>query len=184
MTKILGGEGETLFKELESLNKKNFLVALPGAKIAKMDYKVQTATKKLVTKFELEVDDDEADDMKDEVEMLIENGLKPIGFVMASFNEYGADLEKVKKDDYFYYDVYSLCKLKVIYNVAIEHPEAGAFAPCSMAVYHKKGSNKMVIVFPNVYNWISTLALQDKSVIAILEKAQADMVQLVSSAIE
>lgn len=183
MTKILGG-GEKLFKELEELNKKHFLEAIPGGEITKLDYKPLGTTKELVTRFELEVDDEEAEDIQEEVEMIIENGLKPIGFTMASFNAFGVDLENAKNEDYHYYDTYSLCKLKVIYNVSIDHPEAGAYAPCSMAIYHKKGSNKMVIAFPNVYNWISTFAIKDKALIAILEKAQADITTLIKSAIE
>jgi uncharacterized protein (DUF302 family) len=183
MTRILGG-GEKLFKELEALNRKHFLEAIPGGEITKLDYQPIKTAKDLITKFELEVDDEEAEDAQEEVEMFIESGIKPIGFVMASFNSYGTDLEKIKNEDYLYYDIYSLCKLKVIYNVAINHPEAGAYAPCSMAIYHKKGTNKMVIAFPNVYNWISTFALKDKKLIAILEKAQADITTLIESAIE
>ncbi len=183
MNKILG-KGDKLFKELETLNRKYFLEALPGGEITKLDYEPVPASKDLVTRFELEVDDEEAEDIQEEVEIVIENGLKPIGFTMASFNAYGVDLENAKNEDYFYYDTYSLCKLKVIYNVSINHPEAGAYAPCSMAIYHKKGSNKMVIVFPNVYNWISTFGLKDKELIAILEKAQADITILIKSAIE
>jgi len=183
MTKILG-KGEKLFKELEALNRKHFLEAIPGGEITKLDYEPIPTTKNLITRFELEVDDEEAEDIQEEVEMVIENGLKPIGFTMASFNAYGVDLENIKNEDYLYYDTYSLCKLKVIYNVAINHPEAGSYAPCSMAIYHKKGSNKMVIEFPNVYNWISTFALKDKELIAILEKAQNDIVTLIKSAIE
>ncbi len=181
--KILGA-GETLFKALEAVNKKSFLAALPGGEIVKLGYHPQAAKENLVTKFEMEVEDNEALDTKDEVEMVIEDGLKPIGFVMASFNEYNVDLEAAKKDDYIYYDVYSLCKLKVIYNVAIKNPEAGAFAPCSMAVYHKKGSGKTVIVFPNVHNWIATLALKDQTIIDILLKAQKDIVEVLESATE
>jgi len=183
MTKILG-KGEKLFKELEVLNRKHFLEAIPGGEITKLDYEPIPTTKNLITRFELEVDDEEADDMQEEVEMVIENGLKPIGFALASYNAYDVDLENIKNEDYLYYDTYSICKLKVIYNVAINHPEAGAYAPCSMAIYHKKGSNKMVIEFPNVYNWISTFALKDKELIAILEKAQVDIVTLIKSAIE
>lgn len=180
MTKILG-DGEALFKELEEANKKAFLEALPGAEIVKLDYEPQGSSENLVSKFEIEIDEDEAMDNKDEVEMLIENGLKPIGFTMASFNEYGVDLEEAKNEDYLFYDVYSLCKLAVIYNVSITRPEAGAFAPCSMAVYHKKGTRKTVIIFPNVHNWVATLAIKDQNVIDILMKAQNDIVKLIKS---
>lgn len=182
-SKILG-KNEKYFKTIEEANKKTLLKALPGAVVEKLSYKPIPSEKKLITSFVVEVDDDEADDNKDELEMVIDSGLKPIGFIKAGFNAYDVDLDEAKNEDYDFYDTYSLCKLKVIYNVAITHPEAGAFAPCTMAVYHKVGSGKTVIAFPNVYNWISSLALKDKTLIGILEKAQQDMVALLKSAIE
>ncbi len=183
MSKILG-KGEEFFKKLEEVNKKTFLEALPNAKIVDLSYSSQATKEKLLTKFEIEVDPEEADDTIEEIEMVIENGLKPIGFIKANFNDYGIDLDDAGNEDYIFYHVYSLCKLKVIYNVAKTHPEAGSFAPCSMAIYQKEGSNKMVIVFPNVYNWISIMNLQDKELIGILLKAQSDIVKLISSATE
>ncbi len=180
MSKIVGGEAD-LFAKLEKVNRQSFTKAMPGSVEEKLAYEPQETKEKLLTQVLVEIDDDEADENKEEVEMLIEDGLKPIGFVMASFNEYGQDLEKAKKDDYIFYDTYSLCKLKVIYNVAITHPEAGAFAPCTLAFYHKKGAENSVLVFPNVYNWMSTLGLKDKKLEEILAKAQKDMEVLLNS---
>ncbi len=182
-TKILG-KGEKFFKAIEEANKKAFLKAMPGAVVEKLSYEPVPTDKKLITALEVEVDEDEADDNKDELEMVLDSGLKPIGFIKAGFNAYGVDLEEAKNEDFEFYDMYSLCKLKVIYNIALTHPEAGAFAPCTLAIYHKKGSGKTVMAFPNVYNWISTLALKDKAQIALLEKAQKDIVALLTSATE
>ncbi len=182
-SKILGVK-DPLLETLEKETRAAFLSAMPGAVEEKLAYKPQPTDKKLLTFVTLDVEDDEADDQKEELEMVIESGLKPIGFIMASFNEFGVDLDEAKNEDYEFYDAYSLCKLKVIYNIAITRPEAGAFAPCTMAVYHKNGTGKTTIVFPNVYNWISTLALKDKNLIAILEKAQNDIVALLKNAVE
>jgi uncharacterized protein (DUF302 family) len=182
-TKIVGG-AEAEFKAIEEANIKAFLKALPNAKKHKLSYEPIATKEKLITSFEVESADDDADDEKEELEMVIDSGLKPIGFIKAGFNPYGIDLDEAKNNDYEFYDAYSLCKLKVIYNIALTHPEAGAFAPCTMVVYHKKGTNKTVIAFPNVYNWISTLALKDKKDIDLLEKAQKDIVTLIKSAIE
>ncbi len=183
MSKILG-EGDELFKRLEDINKKTFLEALPKGEIVKLPYSPVAVKEKLLTKFEFESDPEEADDLLEEIEMILENGFKPIGFVKASFNDYGIDLDDAGNEDYIFYNVYSLCKLKVIYNVAIDHPEAGAFAPCSMAIYQKEGSDKMVIVFPNVHNWFASMALKDKELVDILMKAQNDIEKLIKSAIE
>ncbi len=183
MSKITG-QSKVLYKSLEEATRKAFLKALPKAEIEKLAYEPQATDKKLYTEFSLESEDDEALETKEDLEMEIEGGLKPIGFVMASFNEFGVDLEKVKNDDYIFFDAYSLCKLKVIYNIAITRPEAGAFAPCTMVIYQKKGEGKMTIVFPNVYNWVSTLALKDKKLIDILYQAQGAIEELLSSATE
>ena len=182
-SQILGFK-DALLDEIEKENRKVFLQALPDAKEEKLSYASIPTDKKLLTSVVFEVEDDESDDNKEELEMVIDTGLKPIGFIKASFNTFGVDLDEAKNEDYEFYDAYSLCKLKVIYNVALTHPEAGAFAPCTMALYHKNGTNKTVMVFPNVYNWISTLGLKDKKLIDLLEKAQKDIVALLNSATE
>ena len=182
-SKIVGA-GEKLYKALEKENIKAFLLAMPGATKVDVGYKVLPTDKKLVTEFTVEVDEEEAEEYKEEFEMEFEGGLKPIGFVMASFNEFGVDLAKAKNEDFIYYDAYSLCKLKVIYNVAITHPEAGAFAPCTLVVYQKKGSGKTTIAFPNVNNWMSTLALKDKALIGHLDGAQSDIDSLITGITE
>ena len=41
----------------------------------------------------------------------------------------------------------------------------------------------MYIVFPNIYNWIATLDLQDKKAIAELKKAQKDMEAVIKNAL-
>ena len=181
--KVVGG-GEKEFKAIEEANIKAFLKALPGAEKQTLAYEPQKTDKKLLTQLSFEVDDDEADDNKEELEMVIDSGLKPIGFIKAGFNAYDVDLDEAKNEDFEFYDTYSLCKLKVIYNVALSRPEAGAFAPCTLAIYHKKETGKTIMAFPNVYNWISSLALKDKKLVALLEKAQEDIVTLLKSATE
>ncbi len=182
MKKILGSK-EKLLDDLEKINIATLKEALPKAKREKLGYKPQPVKEKLLTKYSFEVDDNEAMDTKDEVEMMIEDGLKPIGFVMANFNDFNYDLKEAGIKDFIFYDTYSLCKLKVIYNVARIRPEAGVFAPCTMAIYQKRGTNTMNIVFPNIYNWIATLNIKDPKIITILKKAQTDMVKVIENAL-
>ncbi len=106
--------------------------------------KHQSVKEKLLTKLSYKVADDEVLDAKEEFEMMIEDGLGPIGFVMANFNDFNYDRDK----DFIFYDTYSLCKLKVIYTVSKICPKAGVFAPCTIAIYHKKGTNRTNISFP------------------------------------
>jgi uncharacterized protein (DUF302 family) len=101
--------------------------------------------------------------------------LIPAMFINAGFNDLNYDMEESGYEGYTFYDVYSICYLEVIYTVAKTHPEAGAFAPCSMYMYQKKGTNTMEIGFPSVYNWISSLAIEDKASHDILLMAQKKM---------
>jgi uncharacterized protein (DUF302 family) len=173
-----------VLQELEDKDIQTLIKAMPGAKKVKFDYSPKPLTKEPLTRFVLDVDDDEAEDNKEEVEMVIEDGLKPIGFVMANFLDYNYFLKEAGIDTYIFYDTYSLCKLKVIYTVSQIRPEAGVFAPCTMAIYHKKGSNKTVMVYPNVFNWMATLAIEDPTALKELEKAQEDIVKLLQSTAE
>ncbi|SMC08639.1 DUF302 domain-containing protein [Nitratiruptor tergarcus] len=182
--KILGLKySDKLLNELEKKNIATLKKALPNAKREKLSYKPQPVKEKLLTKYSFEVEESEALDAKDELEMMIEDGLKPIGFVMANFNDFNYDLKEAGIKDFIFYDTYSLCKLKVIYNISKIRPEAGVFAPCTMAVYQKKGTNKMHIVFPNIFNWIATLHIKDPKIIAILKKAQNDMIDVIENAL-
>ena len=172
-----------LLSELEKLNVTTLKKALKSAQKVELGYKPKPVKEKLLTHYSFEVSDDEALDVKDEVEMMIEDGLKPIGFVMANFNDFAYDLKEAGINDFIFYDTYSLCKLKVIYTVSKIRPEAGVFAPCTLAIYQKRGTNTMHIVFPNIYNWIATLAIDDEKAIAELKKAQKDMVEVIENAL-
>jgi len=81
-------------------------------------------------------------------------------------------------------DVYSICKLPVIYTIAKLRPEAGAYAPCSLYMYKKKGENMMYMAFPSVENWISSLAVTDKEGLAVLKDAQDRMQKILQEATE
>lgn len=119
---------------------------------------------------------------KETVEMMIEDGLKPAGFVMSNFTDYNAALGETSPFDF--YDTYSICKLKVIYNVAKTRPEAAAFAPCTLMVYKKKESDEMVSGFPGVYNWMSSARVNDPEAKTALMQAQKDFEEVLQSALE
>ncbi len=180
MSRIVGGEAEG-FAKLEASTRKAVEAALPGARVVKLPGKRGSVDHPLLTKIKVESDPEEAEDTFDEVKMTIETGLKPIGFILAGQVDYNMELDEAGHEDFIFYDTFSLCKLKVIYNVAEKHPEAGAFAPCTLAMYQKKGAEEMTLVFPNVYNWIATLDLKDKKLTDLLLKAQKDMEALLNS---
>ncbi len=184
MSRIVGKSGDgtkALFEKLEKSTRKVVEAALPGAKEVKLPGERAKVDHPLLTKIKVENDPEEAEDNFDEIKMTIETGLKPIGFILANQVEYGMELDEKDHEDFLFYDTYSLCKLKVIYNIAAKHPEAGAFAPCTLAMYQKKDAKETVLVFPNVYNWIATLNLKDKGLKDLLLKAQHDMEALLNS---
>jgi uncharacterized protein (DUF302 family) len=159
--------------------------AMPGAVSETVAYEVQKTDKELVTSYTFEIDADEWEDAKDEFMMLFEGELDPNGFVVAGFNDIQYILDERGIDSgYDFYDVESICKLPVIYTVSKSRPEAGAFAPCSLYMYKKKGEGVVNIAFPNVYNWISSLSIDDQKSIDELEDAQRRMVEILESVTE
>jgi uncharacterized protein (DUF302 family) len=122
---------------------------------------------------------------KDDTEMMIEEGLKPAGFVMSNFTDYNFMLnEGTEPSPFDFYDTYSICKLKVIYNVAKTRPEASAFAPCTLMVYKKKGADEIVMGFPGVYNWMSSARVEDAEAKEVLTQAQNDFEEVLKSVAE
>ena len=170
--------------ELGELVKKTFKTAMPNGSFETIPYPVAPTKESLVVSFDMELDEDEWEDEKDEFQMTVEGELKPNGFVMAGFNDLNYVFKEEKFEDYDFYDVYSICKLPVIYTIAQTRPEAGAFAPCSLYMYKKKGENMMHIAFPAVANWISSLSVDDKKGLEVLKDAKGRMQKILTEATE
>ncbi len=139
--------------------------ALPNAKVETVKYEMKKPEGDLVTTAQFAIDPDgDWEEIKDEFQADFEAALIPAMFINAGFNDLNYEFEENEFEEYNFYDVYSICYLEVIYTVSKTHPEAGAFAPCSMYMYQKKGTNTMEIGFPSVYNWIASLAIEDKAI--------------------
>ena len=150
-------------------------LALPGGSFETLPYTVQKAADPLVTAYKTELDEDDIATAKEDFQMEFEGTLATNGFIMAGFNALNADFEAKNFKEYDFYDVYSICKLPVIYTVAKLYPEAGAFAPCSLIMYKKKNEKEMNVAFPSVYNWISSMDIKDKASLDVLLEAQKSM---------
>lgn len=186
-SKILGMKSvEPMLASIEAKVTAALKKAMPNATVTISNDNALPAEGPLVTRFEMEVDADDWADSKEELQMVIEDGFKPMGFVMSNYTEYNYILteEDTKESPFDFYDTYSICKLKVIYNVAKTRPEAAAFAPCTMMVYKKKSDDKIVMGFPGVYNWMSSAHVQDKKAKEVLMKAQKDFEQILREATE
>jgi len=172
------------FDTLELLNKATITKVIPTATESSLPYEVVPTDKPLYTKYSFDVEDEDAMEARGDLMMMMESGMKPSGFVVANYIDFNKVLQEDKKDEYMFYDAYSLCKLKIIYELSKEKPEAGAFAPCTMVIYHKKGSNKTEIVTLSIENLTSTLAIKDKKLLDMLEKAQNTMKSIIEDSAE
>ena len=147
--------------------------SMPKGALEIAKYKMKKPAGELISRATLDIDKDaDWEEVKDDFQMEFEGSLAPSGFIMAGFTDLGYDFEENNITAYNYYDTYSICKLEVIYVVAKTHPEAGAFAPCSIYMYQKKDDNKMHMAFPSVHKWIAAMGIEDKESIDVLLDAQ------------
>ncbi len=169
---------------LRTLVKNTLQKAMPKGTFSSPTYTQQDAKGELVTSYSMQMDAKDWDDELDELKMGLEGELAPNGFVIAGFNNLGDAFEESKYEDFDFYEVYSICKLPVIYTIAKSRPEAGAFAPCSLYLSKKKNDKMMHIAFPSVYNWMSSMAIENKEDIKVLETAQAGMKKILKGLTE
>ena len=173
--KIIAIANNSILQEREKLAIKAIKEVMPNAKQSLSEDSLKES-RNLVTVYELKLDGANWKDVKGQLEMGLEGGFVPRGFVMAASMDYDADIfqDNGKTNPYDFYEAYSICKLPVIYTVAKSRPEAAAFAPCTTMVYKKTDEDKIVIGFPAVYNWLSSAKVQDNEAKESLIKAQSD----------
>ncbi|GIT99199.1 DUF302 domain-containing protein [Sulfurovum sp. TSL1] len=170
--------------DLRTLVKQTLKKAMPNGSFETLPY-VQTEAKgELVTNFSMEMDPDEWEDQLEEFKMGFEGELAPKGFVIAGHNNLGDDFKESNYEAFAFYEVYSVCKLPVIYTIAKTRPEAGAYAPCSLYLSKKKDEDEMQIGFPSVYNWMSSMAIDSTEDMEVLEAAQAGMNKILTGLTE
>jgi len=185
MAKIMKAPSDdATLQALRTLVKTTLKEVMPQGSFEKLSYTMQKPKGDLVTKFSMEMDADEWEDELDELKMGFEGELAPNGFVIAGFNNLGDEFEEANYEGYDFYEVYSICKLPVIYTIAQSRPEAGAFAPCSLYLSKKKNVNMLEIAFPSVYNWMSSMAIDTDTDMKVLEDAQAGMQKILTGLTE
>ena len=181
MANIIGVKADNpivleLVKNLEDTLKK----IMPNGKYIALDYKSKKHDKDVVTRVNFELEGDDWEDAKDDFQMSFESQLATNVFVVAGFSDLNFDLEDHDKEWYNFYDVYSVCKIEVIYQISKKHPEAGALGPCSMYMYQKNGEKSVNMAFTNVYKWIEALNIEDKESLAVLLDAQSKFEALIA----
>lgn len=162
-----------ILSQIEADLIKALKIALPNAKMSLSEDSLKES-RNLITQYELDLDGEDWEDAKSSFEMSLEAGFEPYGFVMPSYMDLNEELLEAGESNYDFYITYSICKLPVIYTVALSRPEAAAFAPCTTMVYKKKDEDKIVVGFPAVYNWLSSTRIEDKAAREELIKAQSN----------
>lgn len=152
--------------------KKALKAAMPNGEFKQLNHKVLEPTATYEINFTTEIDGD-PDDWRDDFETEFEGEMEPIGFLFPNYTNMNEELfEEAGIEDFDFYITYSICKFDVIFPVSKETPEAGAYAPCSMYAYKKKGEDTVHIGYLGVDNWIKTLDISDKEAISKLKEAE------------
>lgn len=183
--KILDISDKKILKSIEDEVLKVLKSTLPNAKHSYSEESLKEDRKR-VTLYELDLNGENWEDVKEDFEMSLELGFEPFGFMMPAFVDLNEELSKntTTESKYDFYDTYSICKLQVIYTAAQSRPEAAAFAPCTTIVYKKKDEDKIVVGFPAVYNWMSSALVQDKAAHEVLMQAQKDFESILKNITE
>lgn len=165
---------------------KSLQQAFPNGKAENLNYKFTRPGGEVVTKFAFVLDNETGDiiDAKESYQETMEGEIESAGFVVAGYTSIMDDLEKNGVDNYEFYDGYSICKLEVIYPVHKLHPEVGAFAPCTMYMYKKKGEKFTRMGYPSVYNWVLSTNIYDDEALEPLIDAQNLLESTIDSTIE
>ena len=160
--------------------------AFPNGKAEKLNYQFIRPDGEIATKFAFVMDNETGDieEAKESYQEVMEGEIESAGFVVAGYTSINEDLKVNGVDIYEFYDGYSICKLDVIYPVHKTHPEVGAFAPCTLYMYKKKGDKFTRMGYPSVYNWIMSTNIYDDESFNPLVDAQNLLESTIDSTIE
>jgi uncharacterized protein (DUF302 family) len=149
--------------------------ALPNGKYLPKGKSTKASDKTLTTDFKTEFELEEGMsyiEAKESFEEEFESEIGPVGFLVPKVYKIQEDVLK-ENGDYDFYDTYSIIRFNVIFPVSKEHPDAGSYAPFTLAIYKKKGDDTVYISYPSIDNWIADLGITDKEAIAEVEKTQS-----------
>ena len=173
------------FKPLDAMVEKE--LAADGAKVTKSYMQYKKLPKKRMINFEYEFErPDDLDDFIDDFQEQFEDAFIEKEYLIAgyhNFMEASDDATEILKG-YDAFWTYSLCHLEYSYNMFDKkgaHPEAGLFAPCSMYMYIKKGTNTLVIGMPTLVNWSDTLGITDEKRVGLVHKLDKEIPEILTA---
>lgn len=186
MLDILGIENKEVrekftatFKPLDEMIGKE----LGGTK-SYMPYKKLPKQRMINFEYEFEVPED-IDDFVDKFQNRFERAFINKGYLIAGHHNF---MEQDGAEDVLTgYDAfwsYSICHLEFSYHMFDNEgarPEVALFAPCTMYMYIKKGSNKLVMGMFRFHNWSDTLDITDERRLALVEKRDKEIPEILTS---
>jgi uncharacterized protein (DUF302 family) len=132
--------------------------------------------------FEIEFDrGEDVWDYLDEFQGEFEAAFEENSYIIAGYKSFKEAYEDNGLDfeEYDAYYVYSLCHFSFSYGIFNKgRPDAGAFAPCSMYMYVKEGSNKLVIGMPRLANWSAVLNIKDAAMLKSIEDLDEEITSI------
>jgi hypothetical protein len=166
------------FKPLDDLLEKEF-----GKKTYKT-YSKLSADNMLNFEYEFERPED-MDDFIDEFQNKFEMSFINKQYLIAGFHDFlSTDEGEEALEGFDIFWAYSLCHLEYSYNMFDNkgaRPDAGLYAPCTMYMYVKKGTNKLVVGMPKLINIIDTLGVKEASRVALVDKLDREIPEILTA---
>lgn len=187
MSKMTGvPEDNADLKALYASLTKALAEALPNGTFQDLTYNVLKPDGSLVTRFTFVLPNpkDDVIEALEAYEEQMEGEIESVGFVFPVFTDMAKDLKKAGIDEYDFYKTVSICNLDVIYPVHKNHPEVGAYAPCTMYKYKKKSEKFTRMGYPSVHNWTIGTQIEDEYSLKPLIEAQDLLESKIDSTIE
>jgi len=173
------------FKPLDAMLEKE--LAADGAKVDRSYMPYNKLSEKRMINFEYEFErPEDIDDFIDEFQEVFEEAFIAKEYLIAGYHNFMESSDNARKilKDYDAFWTYSLCHLEYSYNMFDNkgaYPEAGLFAPCSMYMYIKKGTNKLVIGMPTLSNWSDTLGITDEKRVGLVAQLDKEIPEILTA---
>lgn len=186
MLDILGIENEEVrekftatFKPLDEMIEKEL-----GGEKSFMPYAKLPEQTMINFEYEFEVPDD-MDDFIDDFQNRFELAFISKEYLIAGYHNFMEATENAEEilSGYDAFWTYSLCHLEFSYGMFDNkgaRPEAGLFAPCTMYMYIKKGTNKLVVGMYRLRNWSDTLDIKDETRLKLVEKLDTQIPEILT----
>ncbi len=162
-----------LMDELDGLVTKTF----PTAVVGHDTYESEISNAMMLLEMDFERPED-LDDFIDEIQEKVEDTFTKKEYIMAGFFDYMGNDGLLPSYDAFW--TFSLCHFPYSYTIFDNEgamPQAAVFAPCTMYMYIKKGTNTLVMGMPRLANWQKLFPMNSKKRTDFLEKLDIDMLE-------